>query len=748
MYKVYIDDKLFCKSDSSELAIMDPVVSLEVNKAGTFTFTVNPDHAYYDDITVGRSLVKVYQNSEVIFDGIVKAQTVTFYKQKKVECEGCLTYLNDSIQRQAQYTGKTSRELLTAYLHNHNQQLDTFKKLRVGTVTAKDSNDSISCYTNMESTMKCIKEDLLDDIGGYIRVRTDGSNHYVDYLADSPRTSGQIIRIGRNLMDLSQNMDSTDVATVCIPLGCKLEEATIPALGQRLDITSVNDGKDYVVSTDAMVVYGKIERVVTWDGVTTASELKSKAEAWLTDNQWENLVITATAIDLSMADDDFDNFRLLDKIRVVSEPHGLDRYFICSAITYNLNAPETNTITLGKKINRTLSAAAYEYAEEVKEEIPDSEGWLEQAQANATQLMLNGGKGHVYFDYDEDNVIRQILIMDTNSPATATKAWVWNENGFGYGTRENITDDFSFSTAMTMDGKIVADFITTGSLTANIIKSGTMSANRIRAGKLVSSDENNDFSLDMTTGTVNMKNANITGGSINIDGESATQIIKLNIDANSGAYHTPGGSSYKDSYGKTTVNTFGVTSEGLGDNASLGAVKITPGQVNVEASASDSVYLSSTGLRRMVNLKSKYAYNEDAKIAGGFYPNGQTVDPLGTVKTSRPSESITIANETWRYCLCSITLTKGTWLMLPVVRFSKNGTGFRALEVNTNQSATSHSSDISANATDGSVTKIHTLKVITVTEESKMFYLFAYQNSGGNLTVSTSDTGMTAIKVG
>jgi hypothetical protein len=57
-----------------------------------------------------------------------------------------------------------------------------------------------------------------------------------------------------------------------------------------------------------------------------------------------------------MAEEDMQKFRVLDTVRVVSEPHGLDRYFVLTALQYDLNHPGNTRITLGSEQTLSLSA--------------------------------------------------------------------------------------------------------------------------------------------------------------------------------------------------------------------------------------------------------------------------------------------------------------------------------------------------------------------------------------------------------
>lgn len=474
MYKILCDNLIMCDSRIEELALISPVVTLEENKAGSFTFTIPPTHPQYDVIQKRKTIVDVYQDEELIFSGVCVEESKDFYNQKKIYCEGELTFFNDSIQRPARYQGVNVRELLESYINIHNAQVEENKKFTVGIVTVKDNNDYIYCYTNYNSTMTELKEDLVDDLGGFFRVRHTDGVRYLDYLAESQNTNSQIIQIGGNLMDFTSNIDSSEIATAIIPLGCQIEESQVEGLEARLTISDVNDGKDYVYSQDAVNTYGWIFKTVEWNDVTVASTLKSKGEKYLADIQFENMVIEAKAVDLHLTDQDIEQFKLSDQIRVVSRPHGLDRYFRLTKMTINLNNPENTTVTLGTNEKLTLSAKTNKVNEEIKKAIDSiipASSILKSAMENATQMIKNSMNGYITTVVNEDGTPKELLIMDTSSIDTATKVWRWNINGLGYSsTGYNGT----YELAMTMDGSIVADRITTGTMFADRIKGGTL----------------------------------------------------------------------------------------------------------------------------------------------------------------------------------------------------------------------------------------------------------------------------------
>lgn len=88
-------------------------------------------------------------------------------------------------------------------------------------------------------------------------------------------------------------------------------------------------------------------------------------------------------------------------------------------------------------------------------------GILQDAQDNATYLLTNALGGYVYKTRDE------LYIMDNEDPNQAVHVWRWNINGLGY---SSTGINGTYGLAMTMDGSIVADFISTGVLNTSVIQ--------------------------------------------------------------------------------------------------------------------------------------------------------------------------------------------------------------------------------------------------------------------------------------
>ena len=137
---------------------------------------------------------------------------------------------------------------------------------------------------------------------------------------------------------------------------------------------------------------------------------------------------------------------------------------------------------------------------------------------NASAQITGANGGYVRFMYDENGMMTEILIMDTTDIATATKVWRWNQGGFGYSSNGY---QGPFTTAITQDGAIVADFITVGALNASLITTGVLNASLITTGTLIAniikagslSDESGKNFWNMETGEFSLAAATTVGGS-------------------------------------------------------------------------------------------------------------------------------------------------------------------------------------------------------------------------------------------
>ena len=358
---------------------------------------------------------------------------------------------------------------------------------------------------------------LVEQYGGHLRVRKVNGVRYLDYLAEYPDTCSQVIQFGSNLIDFTRKWDSTEFATVIVPLGNRLDDSPIEALDAYLTVESVNQGSMYVQSNEAVAAYGWIEKTVTWDEVSDPAVLLEKAKTYLTDLQFDNLELELSALDLHYLDVNTEAVKLLDEIRVISRPHGLDRMFPVKKLEIPLDNPEQTQFTLGDSLKTSLTSVNNQTSAAILQKIeglPKAHSLLKEAKENATQIMNMATTGYITITKDQYGS-ETLYISNVRDYKKADKLWKWNMNGLGYSNDGGKT----FGLAITMDGSIVADYITTGVLNADVIRAGVLK------------DYGGNFSLDFETGKLTMKK-----GSINIGNGNFTVDENGNLFARRGTF--------------------------------------------------------------------------------------------------------------------------------------------------------------------------------------------------------------------
>lgn len=347
MYRVYCDGLPIYNDKLEGLKIFSPSLDLELNKTGSFSFTLYPDHPYYGSIQKLKSIITVYQEDYLLFRGRVLDDEIGFYNERKVTCEGELAFLLDSIKRPYDFTGGVA-EYLALLLDSHNAQVDETKRFTLGNVTVTDPNDYI-VRANIDhvDTWKEMNDKLLALLGGFLSIRHADGVAYLDYLADFALLSPQKIEFGKNLLDQKRIIKGVDVATVVIPLGAKLKDAEGKDTDKRLTIESVNGGADFIEDAAAISQYGTIVKTVIFDDVTIAENLKAKGQAYLSNLVKLPESIELTAADLATVSTSFSSFHLGTYVDVVSKPHGLNQKFLVRKLSINLLDPAANKLTLG-----------------------------------------------------------------------------------------------------------------------------------------------------------------------------------------------------------------------------------------------------------------------------------------------------------------------------------------------------------------------------------------------------------------
>ncbi|MCL2837737.1 MAG: phage tail protein [Oscillospiraceae bacterium] len=452
---------------------LNPRLQMKDNTAGTFDITLPVGNAGYDVLERLSSEITVYRDDIEIWSGRIIDETKNFLNHRILKCEGELAYLNDTTQATMESTSMTVREFLEHLINTHNSKwgLAEWQKFQLGAVMVHETGTFE--LQGGEKTLSVLKDKVVSEYGGHLIIRKMPGGRILDYVSDFPLATAQEIRFGDNLLDFTRHWDMTDFATVIVPTGA---DGLTP------------NGGPYVAYEPAVSKYGWIEKPVSFENVTDPIELRNRAEEYLAEVIFKDVVIEINAVDLRYLGRDARSIDIYNEVRCISKPHGMDRMFPVTQLNIQLDKPENSTYILGTPPeNSSLSARTRSVNSSILkriESLPNRSEITQIAQENANHVMNLRTRGVVTMDVNRFG--SQFLAIADNTQFQAgsgigtwdlwpsnTRLWLWNINGFAYSADGGRTFR---NAAITMDGHIMA----------NAITAGTMSADRISGGRLES----------------------------------------------------------------------------------------------------------------------------------------------------------------------------------------------------------------------------------------------------------------------
>lgn len=356
-------------NDIDKLIIRDHKVELGVGKAGTMQFVVGHDHPLADSLTPMCGILELLDDGDPIFRGRILRNVETFGLDRKIEAEGVLACLNDSVVEPyafpddftsiSAYNTAASSGNVVAYwlswlLDHHNAQVGTDQQILLGNVTVTDPNNYISRSNEKYSTTwETIRDKLVNtQLGGYLLMRYEDDGNYLDYLSSFTSTNVQKVEFAKNLLDFSKDTYGGDLFTAILPIG--KDGLTIAELSDgTISGTLVKSGK-IIYDSATVETYGRITKVVEWEDVTIAANLQTKAAAELSAGVSMPETIECKACDLHGIDGTTPSYRLGKMIEAHSTPHGLSDTYPLMDLSPDIFHPGNTMIVMGKTV-RTLT---------------------------------------------------------------------------------------------------------------------------------------------------------------------------------------------------------------------------------------------------------------------------------------------------------------------------------------------------------------------------------------------------------
>lgn len=383
------------------------------------------------------------------------------------------------------------------------------------------------------------KGSILEVFGG--ELQWDGFT--VKLHANRGRNRGLELRYGKNIADISQEQDIDYTITGITPYLVDSQKKTL-TLPEK---TIWKSGVTYTPRRDkSMNMHSYVdEKAIREDNPTdTEEQIETKLiNAMRTATQaYVDANITGTpdaAIEVSYVDlgstEEYKDWKALysqaglcDTVSVYYERLGIATTSKIVKTEYNVLLERFEKLTIGKT-SASLASNIYGITKDQKkaeeetkgridglignlnidiedlgDEIEETAQNLQDAIEDATELITGSKGGYVVIDTDASGKPYQILIMDKATKQTATKVWRWNKDGLGY---SSTGYSGTYGLAITANGAIVADYITTGNLSATLLTAGILNASLIKTGVLTDNAGKNWW--NMSAGSFSFCNGNM-----------------------------------------------------------------------------------------------------------------------------------------------------------------------------------------------------------------------------------------------
>ena len=407
-------------------------------------------------------------------------------------------------------------------------------------ITSANSTD-IKTPCSLRNLLGGQKGSILDVWGG----EYEFDNYTIKLHKSRGKDTGVIIDYGKNLTDVKQERNITDCYTCIMPYAVvksgdtdkviMMSEGTLPLI----DFENIGHEKCLIV--DLSSEFSEGEKV-------TSRTLKTKAQQYIKANDLgkPKVNITVSFVNLWQTEEykniaPLERVNLCDIVTVRFVKLGVNAKAKVIKTVYDCLKEKYKSIELGDaKSNFSNTVNKQNQAiNQLSTAIKESNSDLRKAITNATNAITGNSGGYVVLHPAENP--QEILIMDSPDIETAVKLWRFNQAGLGYSSNGYNGD---FGLAITMDGRIVADFITTGTMTADRIKGGTLTlgGKSDSSGVLKVVDENSNSILTANKNLISISGNHFTVHSDNLTIEKDGSVSADNVNLTGSI--TSGGDDY------------------------------------------------------------------------------------------------------------------------------------------------------------------------------------------------------------
>ena len=348
---VWLNQDIVHQPVTTERNVIGATLALALDSAGSLEADVPVSHPLYPTIAslplLGRDVWRVERDGTEVFRGrLLSRERMPLDGSVHVVVEGELAMLNDSLCLPYSFSGSPT-EYLQQLVRNHNAQVDEWKRFSVGRVTVVDKGGNDYIVRGSESTATTWEELAAKTVGssdaGHIVLRR--GTRVIDWLASVAAPCDQVVKLGWNLLNLSDEADGSELVTAIHAVGADQDGTRIEIATSRTGGAGVTVRGGMLVNDALAATNGIVVREVVWDDVTTEAALWSRALAYCQQLSLPRSV-TVNAIDMSDAGyavDAFDVGQVVDLDALDTQGR-----MQVTGIEWDLLDPAGGSITFGK----------------------------------------------------------------------------------------------------------------------------------------------------------------------------------------------------------------------------------------------------------------------------------------------------------------------------------------------------------------------------------------------------------------
>lgn len=273
--------------------------------------------------------------------------------------------------------------------------------------------------------------------------------------------NGVVISYGKNLTDIEQDRNISNVATCIYPYWTNAEGALVTC-----DPKIVNAPGTYDFTRVVPVDFSN-----DFETQPTQAQLQARAEKYVEDNKIgiPKTSITASFVQLEQFPE-YEDLALLEKcdlcdtVTIRYPQLGVEAKAEIVKIDTDVLLERYNSVEIGD-VRTNIADTIVGQQQEIKQK--PSETYLREAVLALTETILGASGGAVrLLDTNNDGMPDTLYIADDPDPTKARNVWRFNHEGWG-ASDSGYNGPFSYGA--TLKNGMVADFITAGTLNADLV---------------------------------------------------------------------------------------------------------------------------------------------------------------------------------------------------------------------------------------------------------------------------------------